>query len=485
MNQDERYQLVLRAQAGNADAMEQLLLWTYHPLLWLCWKLLQDQQAAEEQTESILNTIYTKLDTLQDPEQYEAWFCRIAAARCTQILPQLRWGSTARQEEAKTEAPNIDGKELTGEETIQAVSAMVDRLPEDIRVCILLYCCAGIHSKTIASMAGYAVETVREYLSQGQLRLQDMLDEQQKKGTVFTGITTLQEILHTAMYQVPEGADPIPMVYGILGKEIPDPEKALRRVLKIIIAVLILVNVILCGVLFLTFRASHVPLTTVPTEVYTLPPETEATTAPTVTTAATEETTAPTEAETTPAAAAETAPKATEAPAQPTTAATQPAATQPAASQPTAAAPAADATEPEKAGEDGHTHNFKTYSAANCETGGTRRHTCTICEYTYVEELQPTGSHSFTTVPTSSAPATCTSAGKAAKICTKCNYAVNVDDPAKPALGHDYQSTVVAPTSTEKGYTLHTCSRCGDSYQDTFVDPVVAAAAPEGTIPEA
>jgi len=329
MNQDERYQLVLRAQAGNADAMEQLLLWTYHPLLWLCRKLLQDQQAAEEQTESILNTIYTKLDTLQDPEQYEAWFCRIAAARCTQILPQLRWGSTARQEEAKTEAPNIDGKELTGEETIQAVSAMVDRLPEDIRVCILLYCCAGIHSKTIASMAGYAVETVREYLSQGQLRLQDMLDEQQKKGTVFTGITTLQEILHTAMYQVPEGADPIPMVYGILGKEIPDPEKALRRVLKIIIAVLILVNVILCGVLFLTFRASHVPLTTVPTEVYTLPPETEATTAPTETTAATEETTAPTEAETTPAAAAETAPKATEAPAQPTTAATQPAATQP------------------------------------------------------------------------------------------------------------------------------------------------------------
>lgn len=483
MNQEERYQLVLRAQAGNADAMEQLLLWTYSPLFWLCRNLLQDQQAAEEQTESILNTVYTRLDTLQDPDQYEAWFCRIAAARCTQILPQLRWGSTARQEGVKEEAPEIDGKELTPEQTIQTVARMVQELPEDIRVCILLYCCAGIHSKTISTMAGYSVDTVRDYLSQGQLQLQEMLDAQQQKGTVFTGITTLQEILRAAMYQVPEDSDPIPMVYGILGKEIPDPEKALRRVLKIIIALLSLLVVILCGVLFLTWRSSHIPLTTVPMEVYTLPPETEATTAPTETTAATEETTLPTEAETTPAAAAETAPKATEAASKPTTAPTQ--ATQPAATQP-ATTPTAQATEAEKTGEDGHTHNFKTYTSANCETGGTRRYTCTICEYTYTEELQPTGSHSFTIVPTSSAAATCTTAGKAAKICTKCNYAVNVDDPDKPALGHNYTDTVVAPTSTEKGYTLHTCSRCGDSYQDTFVDPVAAPpAAPEGTTPEA
>lgn len=478
MNQEERYELVLRAQAGNADAMEKLLLWTYTPLLWLCRKLLLDQQAAEEQTESILNTVYTKLDTLQDPEQYEAWFCRIAAARCCQILPQLRWGTTARSTNTAQEIADINGKALNEEQTIQAVSAMVDKLPEDTRVCILLYCCAGIHSKTIASMAGYSVDTVRNHLSQGQIQLQEMLNEQEKTGTTFSGITTLQDILHTAMYQVPEGSDPIPMVYGILGKEIPDPEKALRRVLKIIIAVLSLLIVILCGVLFLTWRASHLPLKDVPKEVYTLPPTTQETTAPTETTAATTEatteateaTTEPTETKTVPTTASETVPQTTAAPTQPSA---------PAASQPTTA-PATGTTAMEKTAADGHTHNFKTYSAVNCETGGTKRHECTLCDYSYTETLQPTGSHNLITVPTSSAPATCTSAGKAAKICTKCNYAVNTDDPDKPALGHDYQSTVVAPTATEKGYTLHKCSRCSDSYQDNFVDPV-GAPAPAGT----
>ena len=35
---------------------------------------------------------------------------------------------------------------------------------------------------------------------------------------------------------------------------------------------------------------------------------------------------------------------------------------------------------------------------------------------------------------------------------------------------HTYESVVTAPTCTEKGYTTHTCSGCGDSYVDTYVD---------------
>ena len=34
---------------------------------------------------------------------------------------------------------------------------------------------------------------------------------------------------------------------------------------------------------------------------------------------------------------------------------------------------------------------------------------------------------------------------------------------------HTYKTEVVAPTCTEQGYTLHTCTGCGDSYKDTYV----------------
>ena len=39
-----------------------------------------------------------------------------------------------------------------------------------------------------------------------------------------------------------------------------------------------------------------------------------------------------------------------------------------------------------------------------------------------------------------------------------------------PALGHDYVAVVTAPTCTERGYTTHTCSRCQNSYVDTYTD---------------
>ena len=37
--------------------------------------------------------------------------------------------------------------------------------------------------------------------------------------------------------------------------------------------------------------------------------------------------------------------------------------------------------------------------------------------------------------------------------------------------GHTYSQTVTAPTCTQQGYTTYTCSGCGDSYVDDYVDP--------------
>ena len=36
--------------------------------------------------------------------------------------------------------------------------------------------------------------------------------------------------------------------------------------------------------------------------------------------------------------------------------------------------------------------------------------------------------------------------------------------------GHTYESVVADPTCTEQGYTTHTCTICGDTYLDTYVD---------------
>lgn len=75
------------------------------------------------------------------------------------------------------------------------------------------------------------------------------------------------------------------------------------------------------------------------------------------------------------------------------------------------------------------------------------------CEHTYTDKVI--------------AP-TCTEAGYTVHTCTKCGDSFS--DTETDPLGHDRQTSVVAPKCEEKGYTLHKCSRCDDSYMDTYVD---------------
>ena len=44
------------------------------------------------------------------------------------------------------------------------------------------------------------------------------------------------------------------------------------------------------------------------------------------------------------------------------------------------------------------------------------------------------------------------------------------------ALGHNYESVVTEPTFDAQGYTTHTCSRCDDSYVDSYTDKLTVGA---------
>ena len=115
------------------------------------------------------------------------------------------------------------------------------------------------------------------------------------------------------------------------------------------------------------------------------------------------------------------------------------------------------------------------------EEEGLERRVCSHDE-THVEERAiPVHSHNETTLEFVAAKdSTCTEVGNIAYyVCKECGkYFADVNGQklltaesiVTPALGHDYQAVVTAPTCTERGYTTHTCSHCNDSYIDAYVD---------------
>ncbi len=105
---------------------------------------------------------------------------------------------------------------------------------------------------------------------------------------------------------------------------------------------------------------------------------------------------------------------------------------------------------------------------------------CTDCgeKVASGEEIPATG-HQHTEVRDAKDP-DCTNPGYTGDTyCTDCGEKVTSGEEI-PAKGHDYEDVVTPPTTTEGGYTTHTCKDCGHSYVDSHTDPIPGENPPTG-----
>ena len=105
---------------------------------------------------------------------------------------------------------------------------------------------------------------------------------------------------------------------------------------------------------------------------------------------------------------------------------------------------------------------------ADCKNAGETSRHCKRCDArTDIMSIPTTGNHTFGEWETVKKP-TCTVPGERIRYCLGgCGTS---EKEEIDALGHNYESTVIAPTYESKGYTHHECSRCGDSYNDTYTE---------------
>ena len=114
-----------------------------------------------------------------------------------------------------------------------------------------------------------------------------------------------------------------------------------------------------------------------------------------------------------------------------------------------------------------HDHMKDTVVKPTCTVGGYTLHECLVCKnYSYKDnETQPTG-HKWDDGKITTKP-TCSKEGVKSFTCSVCGEK-RTEKVAK--IDHEYETKVVEPTYTDKGYTLHTCKMCGHSYKDNYTD---------------
>lgn len=117
-------------------------------------------------------------------------------------------------------------------------------------------------------------------------------------------------------------------------------------------------------------------------------------------------------------------------------------------------------------------HNYCSWAitkAATCTADGIKSRKCSFCGKTESQTIAKTGHNFITTVIKA---ATCTETGINKIACSVCGESRTENVYAK---GHNYSTEVVKPSYEAQGCTIHTCSVCGDSYNDNYTDQLVTS----------
>ena len=114
--------------------------------------------------------------------------------------------------------------------------------------------------------------------------------------------------------------------------------------------------------------------------------------------------------------------------------------------------------------------------APTCIEPGYIVEVCSVCENEIGERevdpdnAEPLGHDTENATQQIIREATCTETGLMNILCGRCEELIRIE--VIPTTTHNYVATIIPPTENSQGYTLHTCSACGDNYKDHYTDYV-------------
>ena len=205
MEKEQLITLVKKSQSGDTVAIEKLLQYAHTSVSYQCRKMLNNAQDAEDMTQEVLVTIYTKLDTLQEPAAFHKWVNQITASRCINALNRTHVEYQFAEDEEghsildtleELDEQVIPDKAIDNAETVRMIEEIVGSLPDVQRAATLMFYYNEMSVKEIAQAMNVSENTVKSRLNYARKAIKEKVLDYEKQGVKLYGLSPLPFLLY-------------------------------------------------------------------------------------------------------------------------------------------------------------------------------------------------------------------------------------------------------------------------------------------------
>ena len=233
MEKEQLITLVKKSQSGDTVAIEKLLQYAHTSVSYQCRKMLSNEQDAEDMTQEVLVTIYTKLDTLQEPAAFHKWVNQITSSRCINALNRTHVEYQFAEDEEghsildtleELDEQVIPDKAIDNAETVRMIEEIVGSLPDVQRAATLMFYYNEMSVKEIAQAMNVSENTVKSRLNYARKAIKEKVLDYEKQGVKLYGLSPLPFLLYFLRLAAQGSADK--KAAGVMVAEVMATESA-------------------------------------------------------------------------------------------------------------------------------------------------------------------------------------------------------------------------------------------------------------------
>ena len=189
MERNKLVKLITDVQKGDENAMTEMYNTFYDDIYYYIFKTVNDSELALDLTQDTFIEILQSISSLQEPAAFVTWSRQIAYRRCTAyfkkrhdiLLDESEDGYSVFDTLVEDTSEFIPDEALDKEDLKQTIQGIINDLPEEQRLAVMMRYFDEISVSEIAKIQGVSEGTVKSRLNYGRKAIKQSVENYEKK----------------------------------------------------------------------------------------------------------------------------------------------------------------------------------------------------------------------------------------------------------------------------------------------------------------